>query len=345
MNNYFKSVALAATVVATGASAEISETCKATLADRSSTIIVPNAPGGGYDTYARAIAPAMADASGLRVRVVNNEAGGGLVARRLMLQAGSDDIVILMENAVDLTVDTVASDSEDTILSVVDTLAIAHVAPDAWILPVGRDITDLSMTHLVAAQGSLEDSVIAVVLVGLALGIETEVVGGYGGSSEFVAAVLRGEVDMTSISLQTSLRRTEGNDAFVALVVSDAYDAAAPDVPYLAGPGGVAEMRAAGLSAEVQAERQAYAEAAVGLSGAVRGFYVSNSVDSEFRDCLRDAMEVAMTSPEVAETLEAQGRPLAPLTGSAATNKAAAMLRAAASGRALIEQIMADQED
>jgi tripartite-type tricarboxylate transporter receptor subunit TctC len=338
-----QSIAIVASVIASGASAEVSDICRSLLDGRAATFIVANGPGGGYDTYARAIAPIFGEESGLRVRVVNNEAGGGSVARRLTMNARANDLVILIENAVDLVVETIDAETDTAIIELLDTLGIIHVAPDAWILPEGLDISDTAVSNLVAAQGSLEDAVLAVILVGMALGIETSVVGGYGGSSDFVSAILRGEVDLTAISLQTAIRRTEGNEAYVALIVSAAMDPDAPETPYLGGEDGMAALRAEGLSEDIQAERRRFAEVAISLSGAIRGLYISRNVPQDVRDCLRDAIDVTLQSEALAEALDTQGRPLAPITGTAAAARTSAMIDAFRASRPLIERIMAEQ--
>ena len=324
------------------AAADISQACRTELSSRAVTIIVPNRPGGGYDVYARAVAPALADHTGLRVRVVNNDSGGGSVARQLVLESGAEDLLLLTENVVDLSMDPLDIAAGTYMISAFDLLAVAHIAPDAWVLPQGVDLADTSLTQLVASQGGFTDSVVSVVLVGKALGIETEVVGGYSGSGEFVAAVLRGEVDMTSVSLQTAMSRTEGNDAYVALTVSDGPARDAPDAPYLAGRGGLAEQRSAGLGADTRAQRQELARAAVSLSGAVRGFFASMNIPQSTRDCLREGMAAAFADQSVAKDLARQGRPLAPVTGSDATALVESMVRDADAQRDLLDALLAE---
>ena len=84
--------------------AEIPDTCREVFEGRRATIAVPNGPGGGYDTYAREIAPFLADVTGLNVRVANIEAGGGRVAYELTLSASEADLVLLLTNINDLAV-------------------------------------------------------------------------------------------------------------------------------------------------------------------------------------------------------------------------------------------------
>jgi len=301
-----------------GANAAMSDTCRSELEGRAATLLVAHKPGGGYDNYARAIAPVLSDLTGLRVRVVNNSAGGGVVARELMLAASDDSLTMLIESAGSLSDELAQVSNQQNLLELMDVLGIVHRSPSAWVLGEGLDIYDTSLTNLVAARGTLDDSHISVTLAGMALGIETEVVGGYGGSSEFVSAVLREEVDFTTVSIQTALRRTKGNEAHVALVLSDRPNSDAPDVPYLAGPGGVVLTRAAGLSDEEIERRTQFAEMVVTLSGSIRGIYISNAVSLETRDCLRQAMTESLLSDALSRSLADLGRPLDPLTGDAA---------------------------
>ncbi len=87
-----------------------------------------------------------------------------MVARELMLAAGDDSLTMLIENAVDLNVQLAEDSNQGNLLELVDVLGIAHMAPDAWVLGPGLDIYDTGLTNLVAAQGSFNDSLIAVVL-------------------------------------------------------------------------------------------------------------------------------------------------------------------------------------
>ena len=249
---------------------------------------------------------------------------------------------MLFENAIDLNVQLASDGSQRNLLELVDVLGIAHRAPDSWILRAGLDIYDTGMTNLVAAQGSYNDSLITIVLTAMALGIEAEVVGGYGGSSEFVAAVLREEVDLTGISLQTALRRTKGNEANVALVVSDRPHPDAPDVPYLAGEGGVVLKRAAGLSDAELERRSQFAELVLNLSGAIRGIYISNEVSVATRDCLRQAMTESLISDALSQSMADLGRPLDPLTGDAATALATQIIEARSQAAPLLEQLLSE---
>jgi tripartite-type tricarboxylate transporter receptor subunit TctC len=336
--------ALVAGIIATSATADISQNCRQALDGRDATILVPNGAGGGYDTYARAVAPVLADQTGLKIRVINKEAGGGLVANSLTVNADPNDLIILIGNLGDLAVAPIAADRDAGMLSVLDVLGILHVEPRVWILADGLDVSDPNLTTLIFAQGSIEDGIVETILVGMALGLKTELVTGYSGSNEFIAAILRREVDATMASLQTGLQRSADIAAHIALIMSDKPAPEAPDVPYLAGQGGLADLRAQGMTDAIKAERQSYAQIATSLTQAARGFMISQNVPQDIRDCLRDGFTQTMTSPALITSLAIQGRPLAPISGAQAKEYADNLLATASQSRPLIEQLLNAQE-
>ena len=112
-----------------GANAAMSDTCRSELEGRAATLLVAHKPGGGYDNYARAIAPVLSDLTGLRVRVVNNSAGGGVVARELMLAASDDSLTMLIESAGSLSDELAQVSNQQNLLELMDVLGIVHRSP------------------------------------------------------------------------------------------------------------------------------------------------------------------------------------------------------------------------
>lgn len=97
-------VAVLVMALSTGlpATAEISAECRVMFASERLSVIVPNGPGGGYDTYARAMAPVISGTTGARVSVENLPGAGGLIALRRITEAQPDELVILVLEAYDL---------------------------------------------------------------------------------------------------------------------------------------------------------------------------------------------------------------------------------------------------
>lgn len=344
MRKFFVLCSIALTIVPNFALAEMSETCRSKLDGKSATILVANAPGGGYDTYARAISPVLAQQTNMNVRVINNDAGGGLVARRLALSAGSD-IVILIEDMIDFFMSATSDENETINTPAIDTLGIVNISPSAWVLTDSLNVADPSLDVLIAAQGTREDSIISVVLAGMALGIQTETVLGYSGTSEYVSALLRGEADMSTMSLETAIKRAQGNPVHVSLILSDSPSENVPNIPYIDGEGGLAEQRSMGMPDAIRLERARYARIASVLSSSIRGLFITKSVPSTIRDCLRGAIDTTLHSQNLADALQAQKRSLAPITGSDATNVALDVLANISGASELLASLFVSQEE
>lgn len=340
MGRFLAFVSLSISLFSTSAFAEVSSTCRAEFGGRAATLVVPNAAGGGYDTYARSIAPVLSELTGLRVQVANVEAGGGRVAYERTLAADASDFVMLISDVTDVAI---SERSGGSALDGLDTLGIVHVAPTVWVMSDRIAFGQKEWSHLITAQGTLEDAMFAVKIGGLALGVETDVVAGYNGSSEFVAAVLRGDVDMTTLSLETAIKRIKGNAAHIGLILSDGPIPEAPDVPYLAGEGGLAEAFAANLPEAERIERARLARIATDLSQSVRAIFIARTVPGDLRDCLRSGIAETLDSQELHERLAAQDRPLSPIKGQDAVAKTKAIMDALEDSRSIIETMTSEQ--
>jgi hypothetical protein len=303
-------------------------------------MLVANAPGGGYDTYARQIAPILEDQTGLRMRVVNNEAGGGSVARAIAANAGPEDLIVLVDDLTDLAVQSFDDDPNAYLAEKMDALAIIHIDPNVWILDDELSIDNPTLEPLIAAQGASSGSVGAVTLAAMSLGLETEIVYGYAGTRDFLAAVLRKEADFTAMSLTTAQRLTQDKPVHIAMVISNAPNDSVPHIPYLAGEGGLVDQRSADLSDRERAERQSYARSAIALSAAVRSISISLDAQESTRNCLRNAFEIALQTDALIENLEMLGRSVVPITGQAASSYAQEMLSVIKLSQPLITSVL-----
>lgn len=274
------------------------------------TIIVANRAGGGYDTYARAFAPALSAASGARVDVVNVPGGGGRIALSQVAKQSSGDLLLLIENFADLAGATEGDPEFDVKASEFVALGVIISEPTAWLGRSDIDLSDPDLTNLVASASSLTSNLIKDGLVARALGIDMSVVAGYGGSSETAAAVMRGEADVTSQTITTVLRNVAGTGLKTVLVLSDTSDERAPDAAVLAGPNGLVELRAKGLDEAEKAARRSTAEQAMSLTTVSRAFLSAASLGDATVACLRAATDIALVDPKFVDTATAQGRPV-----------------------------------
>ena len=350
MRHFPASITLA-TVVGVSASpsfAALSDSCQALLAGERITIAVPNTAGGGYDTYARALAPVLEQHGGVNARVANMPSGGGLAARSFVMNGDEDSLNILIENAGDLVaapmgvVGRGTQAGKEFMIEGFATIGIVHSEPSAWIGRAGLDLLDPGVDQLIASEGGLEEAMLPFFVTGRALGINVDAVIGYEGTSEMAAAILRGEADISSMSLTTSQRRARDEGIDVLMVMSDGPYDGAPDTPYLAGEGGVVWQRTAQLPEAERDFRRGLASAVTSVRATTRGLFVSTNLSDDRRACISDLMDIALFDPAFAETAEAQDRPVAPVGANAAAEVMQDFREAYQTVRPILDEIAAE---
>ncbi|TCP39984.1 tripartite-type tricarboxylate transporter receptor subunit TctC [Rhodovulum marinum] len=277
------------------------------------TLVVPNAAGGGFDIYARSLAPELERIGGVTVRVSNMPGGGGKAALLRVANAPSDDYAVLIDNAGDIVAELLEDPSLGKTPQDFRALGIVQVEPEAWVGRPDLNLMDPDAGPLVAAVSSVEANLGTVGLPAMATGHTVRLVAGYAGSGDQFAAVLRGETDFTSKAKGTALRAMKSGDLKVLLVLSDGPDPMLPDVPWLAGEGGLVAHLTAGLPEAERAERQKIAQLAVSLSSGARILMNSAAVPDDVQVCLNAIFDAALVSPDFRDAAQAQGRDVTPI--------------------------------
>jgi len=277
------------------------------------TIAVPNAAGGGFDIYARSLAPELERIGGVTVRVSNMPGGGGKAALLRVADAPPEDFAVLIENAGDLVVELLEDPSLGHKPEDFRALGIVQHEPETWVGRPDLDLATVGTGPLVAAVSSVEANLATVGLPSMATGQTVRFVAGYAGSGDQFASVLRGETDFTSKALGTALRAMKSGDMKVLLVLSDGPDPMLPDVPWLAGEGGLVAKLTEGLPEAERAERQRIAQLAVSLSSGGRILVNSAAVPDDAQVCLNAIFDAALVSPAFRDAAQAQGREVSPL--------------------------------
>ncbi len=171
--------------------------------ERDITFIIPNQVGGGFDAYVRAIAPAMEKYLPNKVNVVplNVPAGGGYDLNKFTWLAG------LGRDPYALAVPW-----NSPIKSVADLQALSATRPVKF-TTTGPDGTAYGVTMIATEL----------------LGIRLQLITGYNGSSEYVAAAVRGDGDAVITNLPL-LGRFEAGQS-LRLLATFTKDGTRPDVP------------------------------------------------------------------------------------------------------------------
>lgn len=199
------------TLVAPGCS---QETADATYPQRDITFIIPNGPGGNFDSFVRVVAPAMQKYLPNPVNIVplNVPAGGGGKGLADLYRSRPDGYTIGAVNipgafTLQEQMGRNAFNLDDmtwlTTLAGGETYAII-VAPDSPIQTID-DLRAMSQTAPIkfASTGPEGTSYAAIKVAAEIIGIDTQIITGYSGSSDYIVATIRGDSNCAVATLST----------------------------------------------------------------------------------------------------------------------------------------------
>jgi putative tricarboxylic transport membrane protein len=246
MKNWRKTAfaVLAAATLATAAACGSSGGSGATGADSSIRIMVPNSPGGGYDTTARTAAKIMEDEDVVKsAQVYNLEGAGGTVGlARIVQSKGDGDEMMLMGLGVVGAVFTNGSEA-----TLADTTPIARLIsePDFFVVPAKSPYQSLddfvkdwksNPKGLPVGGGSSPGGPdhLAPHLLAKAVGIEPKQVNyvSYDGGGPLLAGLLSGEIKVAAAGVSEYKDQIEAGQLRV-LGVTSAERVPGFDVPTL----------------------------------------------------------------------------------------------------------------
>lgn len=221
-------------------------------------IIVPYGPGGGYDQWARLVAPYLQKYMGLgKVEVVNVAGGGGLVGTNRIYSAPADGLTIGDTNAGGDAFDQIGSKSGAN-FDMNKFIWIGRPDNDPHIVGVHPSGPYQSFTALEGAKttikalatGAGSSDYNAAVVTYNVFGIPYTMVAAFSGSSTEKAAFVRGDGD--TIAVSASDVASLGSKANVILVESTQPFSKLPGVPSVidaANQAGLDQAKIAALTA------------------------------------------------------------------------------------------------
>ena len=195
-------------------------------------------PGGGYDNYARLLAPHLAAALGTTVIVDNQPSAGGLAALNHIVASDTEGLQFIIMNGGGAVLSqlfnlpTVQYD-----LAKVNILATVSSSP--WLVLVKPDSPHASMGHLVKAGGVLRWPATGPI-DGLSDGasmmceayvLNCRVVMGYKSSNEGSLAIVRGEMDALYVSDTSANNYVKSGQGKAIAIVSKGRTRFFPQTP------------------------------------------------------------------------------------------------------------------
>lgn len=188
-------------------SAQAQDAERAFFTGKTVRLIVGYGPGGGYDAYARMIAPTLAKELGASVVVENQPGAGGLIALNRLYTAPPDGLTMMIVNGTGAALAQLTEQSGARFdLGKVGYLGTVSASPWMWLAgpksPINtpQDAIKSGKKLNWAASGPADGLSDGAAFTCEALKLNCHIVLGYKGSNDAALAVTRGEMDAVYVS-------------------------------------------------------------------------------------------------------------------------------------------------
>lgn len=205
-------------------------------------LVVPFETGGGYDQYARQLAPALEKELGATVNVINKPGAGGLLAINELMTAKPDGTTIEILNMTGV-IGSALAEAEGVKFDPAEFSYIGRVAsePDIVITAADGDIKSYEDLKAAAGNGGVKfgatgpgsNEYVDPIVLEHGFGIKNEIVTGFNGSGAAALSLIQGNFDAYSRSLSSQLPTINAGDGRPILVLGREQVAEFPDVPTL----------------------------------------------------------------------------------------------------------------
>ena len=202
------------------------------------TLVVGYGPGGGYDTYARMLAPHIERRTGATVVVQNRPGGGSLVALNQVYDARPDGLTIMLVNGVAAALGQLTQ-KQGVRYDLLKITWLARVAMEDYVWLVSpkspyRSVNDVlgSDRPIKFAAGGKTDGISDLeAIICRALVLRCKIIIGYKGSKESALAVIRGEADAFTTSASSGARYAKKDTVIAIASMGRARASYFKDVP------------------------------------------------------------------------------------------------------------------
>jgi len=202
-------------------------------------VLVGSPPGGGYDLYARLIAPHLAAKIGATVLVENRDGQGGLAALAALMVRPADGLTIMHASAEAAILSQMLRRPGVTWdVTKLNWLAKTSMAPKLWYVGANArypTIKDAARADPLtwSATGPADNISDVAAIISYVLGLRSKVIVGYRGAGDMSLAVIRNEVDSGILSAGTALPHVVSNAIKPLAIFGAQRWHHLPDVPAL----------------------------------------------------------------------------------------------------------------
>ena len=284
-------------------------------------ILVGSPPGGGYDIYARLVAPALAQQLGAEALVENKAGNGGLAALATLLTRPTDGLTI-MNGSAEAAILSQMLDRPGVTWDVtrLQWLAKLATAPKLWFVGKTSRYQTVAAARKAprltwSATGPADDISDVQAIISYVLDLHSKIVLGYRGSGDMSLAAISNEVDCGLLSANSALPHI---DSIKPLALFGAKRwAHLPDVPTLS------EV------APLPADKTWIVDLREKIGEAQRAMVAAPEVPADRVDYLRDAFGKVLTDPAVISEGARTNREIEYMSGADLQTMVGELMRAA----------------
>lgn len=279
------------------------------MSGKTVSLIVPFSPGGGYDTYARIVAPKLGEVLDAQVVVRNQPGAGGLLAIKNLIKGKGDGTEIAIMNGAG-TAAAVLAGAEGADFSLDDLSYIGRIGEDNSLVVSAAGSQYQSWDDVVASDGfrfgsagrGSSDYMVTSVLIEAFDLKNTTIVTGFQGKSEVELALLQGNVDGVAGTADSRRAGIASGEQTPLLGIAGERLQEAPDTPVFT------EM-------ELTEQQELLLNAQQDVSDLGRSLVGPAEMDPGTLECLRSALGTIAEDEELLMDAKDQNRPISYVPG------------------------------
>ncbi len=274
------------------------------------TFIVPYSAGGGYDAYARMVAPLLEKKTGATVVVSNVEGGETYVAQQKVFYGKPDGLTLLILDGMVATLNQLSRDPKAKAIDLMKYEWIARLSYEQGAILLStkspfKTIDDMKKATRPLKFGGTKGS--SVSIIGCTFlevaGIKGEVIQGFGGSSGEALAAMRGEIDGFGNSASSAVKFAEQKELSLLCVISDKRSPLMPNIPTI------------GELMKLNTEQETWVDRLETILGMGRIIVTTPGTPKERVQFLQHAANEVLTDKEFLKAADKMKRPIDYLPG------------------------------
>jgi tripartite-type tricarboxylate transporter receptor subunit TctC len=267
------------------------------------TLIVPHSAGGGYDTYARLIAPYIEKHTGASVVIENISGAAGVVGRNELWNAQPDGYTIGLSAYSSIIMNEI-NELEAAEYNAADFIYLARITGEPTLIAASasgniQSVQDLFQMDLVkyGEPSVVDDTYFNTMVFGSDHGIKILPVTGYEGTSELMLAFFRNEFDILNRSVSNLVDFINTGEVIPLVLNGFVRSDILPEVPTM-------------LELAVIETHEEHALLFATMVENSRGFLAPPGLPQDIIDIWQEILRLVLTDPELLETASNSNLPI-----------------------------------